>query len=332
MIITRNDEARGHWLVLDRRVYDLTAFLAMHPGGVQVLRGYAGMDATQGYLRAHRGATDVDAVREMYAVGKVRALDFRGAARPVERTGAATHLTEVAALYRAWVNVTYLAVEMQNALRNNLGLQRAVTARGEAPAPRSPYKLERLLETQERFLGSYANGLIGAPAIALWELAEGLWQGHASSFMRDALGAIQTGPSAHHAAALTVRLRAELAAAIADHAVEAAPIAANIPKRSRGSASPGQRSKPSPRTSWPRPRPCCARGSSCSSATRAPSSTWPGLACSLCSGGYPTCSAATWPRSGRWARRSGSRPRGPPRPRPSPPSPSRRSWPTTATG
>src|SRR4029079_18411498 len=119
-VVLRNDEAHGHWFVLDRRVYDLTAFLAMHPGGVQVLRGYAGTDASQGYLRAHRGATDVDAVREMYAVGKVRALDFRGATRPVERTGAAIHLTEVAALYRAWVNVTYLAVEMQNAIRNDL--------------------------------------------------------------------------------------------------------------------------------------------------------------------------------------------------------------------
>jgi sulfite reductase alpha subunit-like flavoprotein/cytochrome b involved in lipid metabolism len=221
-IIEHNDEAHGHWLVLDRRVYDLTAFLAMHPGGVQVLRGYAGMDATQGYLRAHRGATDVDAVREMYAVGKVRALDFRGAARPVERTGAATHLTEIAALYRAWVNVTYLAVEMQNALRNDLGLQRAVTARDEAPTPRSPYKLERLLDTQTRFLGSYANGLIGAPAIALWELAEGLYQGRASTFMRDALDAIQTGTSAQYAAAVTVRLRAELADAIADRSIDTA--------------------------------------------------------------------------------------------------------------
>jgi ferredoxin-NADP reductase/cytochrome b involved in lipid metabolism len=213
-IVTRNDEARGHWVVLDRRVYDLTAFLDMHPGGVKVLRGYAGTDATNGYLRAHRGATDVDAVREMYSLGKVRALDFRGAARPVAR-GGATHLTEVAALHRAWVNVTYLAVEMQNALRNDLGLQRAVTARAEAPAPRSPYKLERLLETQERFIGSYANGLIGSPALALWELCEGLVAGQASSFMRDALADGEASAPARYAAALTARLRAELAAALA---------------------------------------------------------------------------------------------------------------------
>ena len=211
--------------MLDRRVYDLTAFLAMHPGGVQVLRGYAGMDATQGYLA---GAPGRD--RRRRRARDVCRRQGAGARLPWRRPPGRAHRRRdpphgVAALYRAWVNVTYLAVEMQNALRNDLGLQRAVTARGEAPAPRSPYKLERLLETQERFLGSYANGLIGAPAIALWELAEGLCQGRASSFMRDALGAIQTGPSAHHAAALTVRLRAELAAAMADHAFDAAPIA-----------------------------------------------------------------------------------------------------------
>jgi sulfite reductase alpha subunit-like flavoprotein len=141
-IVTRNDEHAGHWFVIDGRVYDLTSFLGMHPGGLSVLRGYAGTDATQGYLRAHARATEVDAMRETYAIGKLRVLDFRGQSRVVER-GQATQRMSLATLHRAWVAFVYLVVEMQNALRTDLGLKAMITARGEPVAPRSPYKIER---------------------------------------------------------------------------------------------------------------------------------------------------------------------------------------------
>ncbi|HYP89655.1 MAG TPA: cytochrome b5 domain-containing protein, partial [Polyangiaceae bacterium] len=208
-LVTRNSESTGYWFVLDAKVYDLTSFMGMHPGGLSVLRGYAGMDATQGYLRAHRRATEVDAMRDMYALGKVRALDFRRESRLVER-GGVTQRTLLATLYRAWLGFTYLAVEMQNALRNDLGLKNAVTARGEPIAPRSAYKIERLIETQERFLSGYTTGLAGAPAIELWELTEGMYRGRASSFMKDAVSHVHQSSSAKFAATLSAELRAEL--------------------------------------------------------------------------------------------------------------------------
>lgn len=208
-IVTKNDEGSGYWFVIDGRVYDLTAFLGMHPGGLSVLRGYAGMDATQGYQRAHARATEVDAMREMYGIGKLRTLDFHGESRVVER-GPVTHRMSLSTLHRAWVSFLYLVVEMQNALRNDLGLKESVTARGEPVAPRSPYKIERLIETQERFSKSYTGGLAGPPAIDLWELTEGMYRGRASSFMHEAL-AYGRGSAAHqYTAMLTAELRADL--------------------------------------------------------------------------------------------------------------------------
>jgi cytochrome b involved in lipid metabolism len=208
-IVTRNDEASGYWFVIDGRVYDLTSFLGMHPGGLDVLRGYAGTDATQGYQRAHARATEVDAMREMYAIGKLRSLDFRGESRLVQR-GEVTHRMSISTLHRAWVAFVYLVVEMQNALQNDLGLKSRVTARAEPVLPRSPYKIERMIETQERFSKSYTGGIAGAPALELWELTEGMCRGRASDFMRDALIHGHASAAQKYTAALPGELHAEL--------------------------------------------------------------------------------------------------------------------------
>lgn len=210
-IVTRNSDAAGHWLVIDAKVYDLSSFLGMHPVGIKVLYGYAGMDATEGYLRAHRRATDVDAMRDVYAIGKVRPLELSGQSRVVERDGV-THRTSLAMLHRAWVSFTYLAVEMQNALRSDLGFKDAVTARGEPVEPRSPYKIERSIETLERFLKSYTTVLSGNPAVNLWDLAEGMQRGKSSGFMQAAVAHVHASAAAKFAAALPAELRLELRA------------------------------------------------------------------------------------------------------------------------
>src|SRR5690606_16386558 len=70
----KSDDA-GYWMVIDGFVYDLTEFVQLHPGGRRVLQAYAGMDATHGYARAHHERAEVDAMRQMYRIGVVRALD-----------------------------------------------------------------------------------------------------------------------------------------------------------------------------------------------------------------------------------------------------------------
>ncbi|KAI3629624.1 hypothetical protein MIR68_011059 [Amoeboaphelidium protococcarum] len=41
------------WLVLHGKVYNITPYLRYHPGGVQMLMGVAGKDATQKFLKYH---------------------------------------------------------------------------------------------------------------------------------------------------------------------------------------------------------------------------------------------------------------------------------------
>ena len=53
------DEVRTHntaesaWVVLNRKVYDITPFLESHPGGKQILLRYAGRNATAPFNRLH---------------------------------------------------------------------------------------------------------------------------------------------------------------------------------------------------------------------------------------------------------------------------------------
>lgn len=74
---TRFEVARHHtddslWLVIDDGVYDVSAYLAKHPGGAPVLRAYAGQDVTEIFhgLVTH-DAAPVRVLLERYRVGRV---------------------------------------------------------------------------------------------------------------------------------------------------------------------------------------------------------------------------------------------------------------------
>jgi cytochrome b involved in lipid metabolism len=44
--VTKHNTENDFWLVIDGKVYDITNFLAMHPGGEQILYPYGGKDVT----------------------------------------------------------------------------------------------------------------------------------------------------------------------------------------------------------------------------------------------------------------------------------------------
>ena len=162
-VMRRNGPDHGYWCVIEGLVYDLTEFVELHPGGSKVLVGYAGMDATQGYSRAHADRSEIDAMRAMYEIGAVRHLELKGIRGNVTR-GGVTQSVALAALYREWVRLGYLVVEMENALRNDQSLQIGRVTRDEPVLPRSEYRLQRAAETHSRFLRSYLDPLSG-PAL-----------------------------------------------------------------------------------------------------------------------------------------------------------------------
>lgn len=213
-IARHNDDDAGHWLIIDNRVYDVTDFIHMHPGGLRVLGAYAGMDATQGYRRSHAGRTEIDAMLEIYEIGVVRQPDFRHTSGLVEGpTGKRT--ISLAALYRVWTNLLHLLVEMQNALGQDFGLQRAATTRGEPVEPRSAYRLQRAIETHERFLRAYMDGLTGPQLRDLWQVTAGLCGERDREWMDRRLSDVFESDAVQFVEAMSAELRERLQSLIA---------------------------------------------------------------------------------------------------------------------
>jgi cytochrome b involved in lipid metabolism len=190
-LVLHNDAERDAWVVISGRVYDLTEFLHLHPGGTNILRAYLGMDATHAYRQVlHHVRPEVDSLLAMYSIGVVRRLDF-GAAWTVIVAGSGLRFMFLADAYKTWVRQLYLVVEMENALQLDYGIQRSVTTGQEPSAGPSPYRLQLVLEVHQRFSANYLHGLSGEPLHELWTIACSLGGARENvDWMREALDAL----------------------------------------------------------------------------------------------------------------------------------------------
>ena len=186
-IAQHNDEANGYWIAIEGVVYDVSELLHLHPGGRRILQLYAGMDATEGFARAHAGRADVEAARERYRIGLVRSPVFDDHAAIVEGPTGPVAVDRSSA-YRAFVSALQLVVEMQNALAADQSLQTERVGRSDDARERTPYKLLRALETHQRFSASYLSVLASETLPGLWQISQGLLFPDASrAWMKEAL-------------------------------------------------------------------------------------------------------------------------------------------------
>jgi len=169
-----NDDENGYWMVIDGRVYDVTEFAQLHPGGVKIIREYAGMDATQPYQKIlHHVNPEVDSMLGMYEIGKVRRLDF-GLEWGVYISSEGLQSVTLNDAYRIWIRYLYFVVELENSLNNEFTIQDQSTTVNEDPADRSPYKTQLMIQVYKRFLNEYINSLTGEPLELLWAVTSGL--------------------------------------------------------------------------------------------------------------------------------------------------------------
>jgi sulfite reductase (NADPH) flavoprotein alpha-component len=179
-VAQRNNPKAGYWVILEQSVYDLTEFAELHPGGRTIVRAYAGIDATHAYERAHGRQPDVDAMREMYKIGRIRPLSFEAFTAKIKGPHGTTTISCRAA-YQAWVRALHLVVEMQNAHTVDLGLQSSVTSPLELPRHGSDrFKLSRAAETHFRFLQNCLKPLRAETLPALWSITRGVFAPDAS--------------------------------------------------------------------------------------------------------------------------------------------------------
>jgi sulfite reductase alpha subunit-like flavoprotein/pSer/pThr/pTyr-binding forkhead associated (FHA) protein len=173
-IVLHNDAENGYWMVLNGRVYDLTEFSQLHPGGFKIIYNYAGMDATQAYQKVlHHVKPEVDSMLGMYEIGVVRRLSF-GMEWGVAIGPDGLRFVSLVDVYRTWIRFLYNIVEMQNALNNDYSLEGQPLTRGEEPGSCSPLKLQLLLEIHDRFMVNYVEGSMGKQLENLWGITSGI--------------------------------------------------------------------------------------------------------------------------------------------------------------
>ncbi|NXQ47899.1 CYB5B protein, partial [Catharus fuscescens] len=68
--VAKRNSSREAWLVIHGRVYDVTRFLAEHPGGEEVLLEQAGKDATESFEDVGH-STDAREMLKQYFIGEV---------------------------------------------------------------------------------------------------------------------------------------------------------------------------------------------------------------------------------------------------------------------
>jgi cytochrome b involved in lipid metabolism len=173
-VVQHNDDAHGYWMVVNGRVYDVTRLVRLHPGGPRIIRQYAGLDATAAYRAVlHDANPEVDAQLAMYALGVIRRLDFDkvwGVA--IGERG--LYYAPLEDLFRAWVSLLYLVVEMENALAHDFDVLDQALTQGDEPAPLTPLKVQLAIDAHRRFFTSYLGGLTGNDLQRLWSLTSGL--------------------------------------------------------------------------------------------------------------------------------------------------------------
>uniref|UniRef100_A0A8D0BTS3 Cytochrome b5 type B n=1 Tax=Salvator merianae TaxID=96440 RepID=A0A8D0BTS3_SALMN len=72
--VAKRNTDRETWLVIRGRVYDVTRFLAEHPGGEEVLLEQAGRDATESFEDVGHSLDAQDMLRQ-YLIGEVHPCD-----------------------------------------------------------------------------------------------------------------------------------------------------------------------------------------------------------------------------------------------------------------
>ncbi|NWS84192.1 CYB5B protein, partial [Toxostoma redivivum] len=68
--VAKRNSSHEAWLVIHGRVYDVTRFLAEHPGGEEVLLEQAGRDATESFEDVGH-STDAREMLKQYYIGEV---------------------------------------------------------------------------------------------------------------------------------------------------------------------------------------------------------------------------------------------------------------------
>lgn len=70
--VRKHNTAGDCWTVINRTVYNLTAWVARHPGGSRAITGLCGRDGTRVFLGKHSGDPQPTSILASYRIGTLR--------------------------------------------------------------------------------------------------------------------------------------------------------------------------------------------------------------------------------------------------------------------
>ena len=225
-VVLHNDDDTGRWLIIEGRVYDVTGFVHLHPGGDKIVCAYGGVDATRPYRAvSHHVDLEIDALLGLYEVGVVRRLDF-GTDWGVAIGQEGLQYVSLSELYRTWIRLLYSVVEMQNAIELDFGFRERPLTRDDAPSEMTALRLRLLLEAHGRFRSNYLAFSVGDPLHELWAIASALCStSEPVHAIRRAVSEVEDSESARAVIAAGECARDALRAAVAAGGVSEADLA-----------------------------------------------------------------------------------------------------------
>jgi sulfite reductase (NADPH) flavoprotein alpha-component len=215
-VATYNQPGAGYRLIINGRVYDVSEFGQMHPGGSKIIQSYAGLDATFAYQKVqHDVNPEVDSLLGMYEIGAVRRLNF-GPAWGMAVTPKGLQYVALADLYAAWLRLLYAVVEMENALLNDYSIRAEQVTYDETRGAARPslYRAQLLLQTHARCRRDYVAKATGPALAQLWALTSALCSDqHDYRWLPEQVALIEAGPAAQAVRALGETAQERLSAA-----------------------------------------------------------------------------------------------------------------------
>jgi predicted heme/steroid binding protein len=143
-LLRHNDARHGWWIAISGRVYDVTAFVDRHPGGAQILRAHAGLDATAAFDRAHRDPGGLSRLQGSLDIG------------PLERPGPT-------AAHTAWLDAAFALVELQNAFLLDRSFVAGTLLCSSDGMIASDFQVDRAANTLARFRDDYLPEFVAGP-------------------------------------------------------------------------------------------------------------------------------------------------------------------------
>lgn len=213
-LILHNNDMDGYWLMINGRVYDMNEFGHMHPGGLKIIQSYSGMDATFAYEQIdHQNNPEVDSMLSMYEMGVIKTPSF-GQQWGVAVSKEGMRYISLRDAYRAWVDLAFIVVEMENAILNDFRTMDEPMTDIEDPQNvlLTPFKLQQIGLAHHRLLNNYLAQALGDALDTLWAISIGiLKQDHLEArWMQAQMSALNATEQAQYVRTLSPRLNEAL--------------------------------------------------------------------------------------------------------------------------